>query len=148
MALRLNDTAAARRWAGLGDLPGEFDPQLTLVRGLAFMQDGLFFEARREFVLARDAGVPLIPSLWGADRCWILNSWDRYLIPKPFAGIALYWGYPIWVPPEADGEDLEAYRRLFEDSLNRGTRWCDEQFGPERPWRRVKEAGVPEIGPL
>lgn len=99
-------------------------------------------------VMARDAGVPLIPGLWGADRCWILNSWDRYMIPKPFARISLYWGDPIWVPPEADGEELEAYRRLFEDSLNRGTRWCDEQFGPERPWRKVKEAGVPEIGPL
>ncbi len=99
-------------------------------------------------VLARDAGVPIIPTLWGCDRCWMLNSWDRYLIPKPFARIVLYSGDPIWIPPEADGAELEAYRRRFEDSLNRGTRWCDEQFGSERPWRKVKEAGVPDIGPI
>jgi hypothetical protein len=32
--------------------------------------------------------------------------------------------------------------------LNQGTRWCDEHFGPERPWRKIKEKGVLEVGPL
>ncbi|MBW1722339.1 MAG: lysophospholipid acyltransferase family protein [Deltaproteobacteria bacterium] len=99
-------------------------------------------------LMARNAGVPLIPVLWGADRCWVLNSWDRFLVPKPFARIALYYGDPIWVPPEADGEVLEVYRRRFEDLLNQGARWCDEQFGAERPWRKAGKKGLPEIGPL
>lgn len=99
-------------------------------------------------VMARDARVPLIPVLWGCDRCWILNSWDRFLVPKPFARIALYHGEPIWIPPQINGEGLEAFRRLLEDRMNQGARWCDEQFGPERPWRKVKAAGMPEIGPV
>ena len=118
----------------------------------AMLADGPQGPAREakigSIIMARDAGVPLIPTLWGADRCWMLNSWDRYLIPKPFARIALYFGDPIWVPLEADGESLESYRRLFEDSLNHGARWCDEQFGSERPWRKVKDAGTSETGPL
>jgi len=99
-------------------------------------------------VMAKDAGVPLIPVLWGADRCWIFNSWDRYLVPKPFARVVIYYAEPIWIPASAGREELEAYRRLFEQRLNEGTRWCDGQFGPERPWRKVTEKGMPEIGPL
>ncbi|UCF84659.1 MAG: lysophospholipid acyltransferase family protein [Desulfobacteraceae bacterium] len=99
-------------------------------------------------VMARNAQAPLIPVVWGADRCWIFNSWDRQLVPKPFARGVIYFAEPIWIPHATQGEDLEAYRRLFEERLNQGTRWCDEQFGPERPWRKVKEKGIPEVGPL
>jgi len=87
-------------------------------------------------LIARDAGVPLIPILWGADRCWVLNSWDRYMVPKPFAKVSIFYAEPIWIPLSAAGDELEGYRRLFEDHLNAGSRWCDEQFGPERPWKK------------
>jgi len=87
-------------------------------------------------IMARDAEVPLICVLWGADRCWILNSWDRYLVPKPFARVVIYYTEPIWVPPSAEGEELEKYRCRFEERLNQGTAWCDKYFGEERPWRK------------
>ena len=99
-------------------------------------------------MIARSTQVPLIPLSWGADRCWMFNSWDRYLVPKPFARVAMYYCEPIWVPRDAKGEKLDEYRRLFEERLNEGARWCDEQFGRERPWRKVTEQGMPEIGPL
>ena len=99
-------------------------------------------------VLARDAEVPLIPVLWGADRCWMFNSWDRYLFPKPFARVVIYYAEPVWIPPSAGKGELEGYRKVFEERLNQGTRWCDEQFGQERAWRKVTEDGMPEIGPL
>ena len=99
-------------------------------------------------ILARNSDAALIPILWGADRCWTLNTWDRYLIPKPFARVVVYYCEPIRVPRSAKGEELESYRRVFEERLNQGTRWCDEQFGTERPWRKVREKGIPEIGPF
>jgi lysophospholipid acyltransferase (LPLAT)-like uncharacterized protein len=99
-------------------------------------------------IIARDAEVPLIGVLWGADRCWVLNSWDRNLIPKPFSRVVFLYSEPIWIQRRARGEELEAYRKLLEERLNQGARWCDEQFGQERPWRKVKEGGPPEIGPL
>jgi lysophospholipid acyltransferase (LPLAT)-like uncharacterized protein len=99
-------------------------------------------------IIARDAEAPLFPVMWGADRCWVLNSWDRMLIPKPFARIALFYAEPIWVPSTATGEELETYRNLLEERLNQAARWCDEQFGVERPWRKVTKPETPEIGPL
>ena len=99
-------------------------------------------------LIARETGVPLICGHWGADRCWVLNTWDRYLVPKPFARVVVCFSEPIRVPRYAKGKELEEYRQLLEDSLNRSARWCDEQFGPERPWRRVSKKGAPEVGPL
>ncbi|MFC1867887.1 lysophospholipid acyltransferase family protein, partial [Thermodesulfobacteriota bacterium] len=99
-------------------------------------------------ILARNANVPLIPVAWGTDRCWTLNSWDRFIIPKPFARIVYCFAEPIWIPSSADGEEIGKYRKLLEDRLNHGARWCDEQLGQERPWRKVTAKDIPEIGPL
>jgi len=99
-------------------------------------------------IMAHEAQVPLIPLIWGVDRCWILNSWDRFLVPKPFARIVICYTEPIWIPPSVGGKELEDYRRLLEERLNQGTRWCDTHFGTERPWRKVKEKGQTEVGPL
>jgi lysophospholipid acyltransferase (LPLAT)-like uncharacterized protein len=99
-------------------------------------------------VMARDTRVPLIPILWSADRCWLLHTWDRYMIPKPFARIVFYYAEPIWVPRFSKTEELESYRTILENRLNEGTSWCDAHFGPDRPWRKVKTEGVPEVGPL
>jgi lysophospholipid acyltransferase (LPLAT)-like uncharacterized protein len=99
-------------------------------------------------LLARNAEVPLIPVAWGADRCWMFNSWDRYMVPKPFARIAVFYGEAIGIPTGAKGEELEKYRQILQERLNEGARWCDEQFGVERPWRKVTEEGMSERGPL
>ncbi len=86
--------------------------------------------------------------IWGADRCWILNSWDRYLIPKPFARVVICYTEPIWIPRSANGDELEDYRRQLENSMNRATGWYDAFFDQERPWRKIKKMGTPEFGPV
>lgn len=99
-------------------------------------------------LLAKSSGAPLMPIMWGTDRSWVLNSWDRFIIPKPFAKIVYCHTEPIWVPESASDDELEIYRKQLEESLNRAARWCDEQFGEEKPWRKVKKDGIPETGPV
>jgi len=99
-------------------------------------------------IMAHETQVPLITVTWGADRCWTINSWDRFLLPKPFARIIIYYPEPIWISPSADSKELEDYRGLLEERLNQGTSWCDMRFGFERPWRKVKEKEQREVGPL
>jgi len=99
-------------------------------------------------IIAKAAGIPILPVLWGAERCWILNSWDRYMIPKPFTKIVICYQDPIWIPKHIKREQMEIYRKRLEDVLNKGAKWCDLYFGRERPWRRTFNPHIPEIGPL
>jgi lysophospholipid acyltransferase (LPLAT)-like uncharacterized protein len=36
-------------------------------------------------LMARIAGVPIVPIACAADRAWYLKRWDNFMIPKPFA---------------------------------------------------------------
>jgi len=85
---------------------------------------------------AKQTGAPMIPEMWGCDRAWCVNSWDRYMIPKPFAKIYVIHGDPIYVPADADEAQLEQYRRQLEDALNQTARRCDDYFGVVRPVRK------------
>ena len=35
----------------------------------------------------------------GAQRAWRLGSWDRMLVPKPFARVRIAYGAPVEVGP-------------------------------------------------
>lgn len=48
-------------------------------------------------VAAQRAAVPITTMFVTADRAWVLNSWDRFMIPKPFARIVLHFGEPTFV---------------------------------------------------
>ena len=69
-------------------------------------------------LLASRTGTPILPSAWAADRCWVLRSWDRTVIPKPGARISYHYGEPLRVPPGLKGEALEAERLRLEERLN------------------------------
>jgi len=69
--------------------------------------------------LAKRTGVPIIPVMWSADRYWQLKSWDRMIIPKPFARIvALFDDETIHVPSDASREVCEEYRQQLDCRLN------------------------------
>ena len=99
-------------------------------------------------IMAHRSGTPIIPVTWSADRLWILNSWDRFLIPKPFARVVVYIGEPLWIPEESENGELEGYRKLVQEKLNQAVKFCDEQFGCELPWRKARGEVTPEIGSI
>ncbi|HVE79563.1 MAG TPA: lysophospholipid acyltransferase family protein [Gemmatimonadaceae bacterium] len=41
------------------------------------------------------AGALLLPVRASADRAWRLSSWDRFVLPKPFARISITYGQPL-----------------------------------------------------
>ncbi len=87
-------------------------------------------------LIAQKTGRAILPQMWGCDRAWVFRSWDRYLIPKPFAKISIIHGDPIYVPSEANEEELEAIRKEVSDKLNKYTERCDEYFGKAWPYSR------------
>lgn len=67
---------------------------------------------------ARLTGAPLVPVAVAASRAWRAGSWDRFLVPLPFARVVVRFGPALAVPPDADGEAIEALRRRLERDLN------------------------------
>jgi len=66
--------------------------------------------------LAGATGHPILPYHIEADRYWSVKSWDRTLIPKPFATVALVIGSPIGVA-STDDHVLEATGSALTASL-------------------------------
>ena len=61
-------------------------------------------------LMARIAGIPIIPIACAADRAWYLNRWDNFMIPKPFSRIVLAIGAPYPIPRDAPLDGLEPHR--------------------------------------
>ena len=68
-------------------------------------------------LLARIAGVPIIPIGCAADRAWYLNRWDDFMIPKPFARIVLAIGEPYALPAGTPLDELEPHRQHVQDTV-------------------------------
>lgn len=69
-------------------------------------------------ILASRTGAPILPMAWAADRYYALRSWDRSVLPRPFARIVFYCGEPLAVPARVRGNELERYRLELEKRLN------------------------------
>jgi lysophospholipid acyltransferase (LPLAT)-like uncharacterized protein len=89
--------------------------------------------------LARSSGVPLSTFHMAVDRAWVLNTWDRLIIPKPFSRVLMRFGKLIPVPPGAPDEDLDRYQQELQDSLDRVREFAEaniQQVGsPEFPYQ-------------
>jgi lysophospholipid acyltransferase (LPLAT)-like uncharacterized protein len=79
--------------------------------------------------VARLAGVPIIPATYSATRRRVLRSWDRFILPMPFARGVILWGEPLQVPADADEAGLEAFRLRLEDTLTALSDEADRRCG-------------------
>lgn len=82
-------------------------------------------------VLARLSGCPVIPVSYSAQPGRQLRSWDRFLVPWPFARGVFIWGQPVTVPRDADDAALEAIRQGLEAAMTADARRADALVGME-----------------
>ena len=64
--------------------------------------------------IAHGAGAIIVPGIITADRAWYLGSWDRFMIPKPFARVTVKYLSVIELPPAMDKAELENQRKKLE----------------------------------
>lgn len=67
--------------------------------------------------LARLSGRPILPCAVATSRYAALNTWSRFVINLPFSRIGAVLGDPIYVPREAQADELERLRQNLEQSL-------------------------------
>lgn len=63
------------------------------------------------------------------EKAWVLRSWDRFLIPKPFSRVALSYARQIEVPRSEDPQVIEAKRLEVEAALERARLNAERHFG-------------------
>jgi len=84
-------------------------------------------------VMAQSTGVPIVPVYISVDRAWVLNSWDRTLIPKPFSTVTVRWDKPISVPEHLNEEAFESTRKQIEQHMKENQTRDDREVGWESP---------------
>lgn len=68
--------------------------------------------------IARRAQTPLYTAALSANPCLRLRSWDRMLLPLPFARVVCCYGEPLEVPETARGDELAALREELDARLD------------------------------
>jgi lysophospholipid acyltransferase (LPLAT)-like uncharacterized protein len=59
---------------------------------------------------------PIIPMAYAASRAWKIK-WDRFVIPKPLARVAIAVGKPVYIPKGLDAAGLERHQADMEARL-------------------------------
>ena len=52
------------------------------------------------------------------NRGWFFHSWDRAVLPKPFARVIIRYGQPLRVHRESGTDQTEALRERLEKEMN------------------------------
>jgi lysophospholipid acyltransferase (LPLAT)-like uncharacterized protein len=68
---------------------------------------------------ARMTGLPLVPLAVSVSSAWRLDSWDRFLVPKPFSRVRIEYLPPRFVPRDASRRELETLAEGLAGDLGR-----------------------------
>ncbi len=67
--------------------------------------------------MALEADALVVPFYTHADHAWFFNSWDRFMLPKPFSKVFLTFGEELQLAPASTPEEFEAQRKLVETTM-------------------------------
>ena len=79
-------------------------------------------------ILSQITQSPMLPIAFAAERYWEVNSWDKFIIPKPFSRIVIAVAAPHYVDKKADADTLEQERVGMEQELNQLIKLAKAQF--------------------
>lgn len=76
------------------------------------LKDGVIYLASR-------SGLAIVPIGIAHDLPWRANSWDRFLLPRPFSRAVIIAGNEIVVPADIDRDQIELYRQKVQAEMDR-----------------------------
>ena len=68
--------------------------------------------------LASNAGAFVVPIGVAASRAWRLPTWDKYLIPKPFARVHIHMGEPTLLPRDIPKSEMAQWQTRVEAMIH------------------------------
>lgn len=78
--------------------------------------------------LAQYSGAAICPTYISYEKPWIFNSWDRFMIPRPFSRILIRFGPLELIPREVDAGEFEDIRQRTEKRLIKGYEETDRYW--------------------
>lgn len=70
-------------------------------------------------LLARNTQVPLVVFHIAIEKAWVLKSWDKFMVPKPFTRAVLVTSKFMQVPKDADSAAHERLHAEMQAALDR-----------------------------
>lgn len=67
--------------------------------------------------LAQKSGAAVVPMNLEYSRCWRLGSWDRFIVPRPFAKVRVLINRPHRVESTVTPEEFESERLALQDAM-------------------------------
>lgn len=120
--LRFRPVRGSSSRGGAGALMG-MRQEMDLGHPAVFTSDGprgpLYVAKPGAVLLSKTSGYRISCFHVALDRPWVLKSWDRMMIPKPFSRAAVYITSPFEVPPDASKTGLEEWRNKMQADLDR-----------------------------
>jgi len=69
--------------------------------------------------LAQLTGAPIDVFHLQPERAWVMNSWDRFLVPRPFTRVIVSWAKGVTVPADIAPDQLETKRQELTAAIER-----------------------------
>lgn len=77
--------------------------------------------------MATESGAILVPFYVSSDRAWFFNSWDRFMLPRPFSRVTLCFGDEICFEPPQTREHFEEQRQYLEQTMRKRLFLCPSE---------------------
>jgi lysophospholipid acyltransferase (LPLAT)-like uncharacterized protein len=68
-------------------------------------------------LIAQATGMPIIPVITSAEKKWVFNSWDRFMVPKPFSRVIVRFCDEMVIPRKLSPSDFEEKRSQIENTF-------------------------------
>ncbi len=126
-AVRGSSSRGARE--GLLGLAGVLDAERTAI----FTADGprgpIYQTKLGPIKLAQMTGAPIGAFHLEPEHTWVMKSWDRFLVPKPFTRICVSWAQWTHVPANLPASDFEIKRGELNAAIERARLKARAYFG-------------------
>src|SRR5213079_3322521 len=67
--------------------------------------------------LAQKTGAPIVPINMEYSSCWRVKSWDRFIIPRPFARVRVIIGQSHRIRSTSTPEEFESERLRLQNAM-------------------------------
>lgn len=68
-------------------------------------------------IIAQASGMPIVPVITSAEKKWVFNSWDRFMVPKPFSRVIIRFSDEIRIPKKLQQSEFEEKRSSVENTF-------------------------------